>query len=127
MKLDRAEFWNVAEILRDELGHISHHADIGVRLLHRLECRGIGESGQLVHRDAALLSRYAQRIRAALLGSAEHGRDRVPAVEESFQRCLAEILLADDRDPHVAASSHDYRQGSSLHAGPTLATAASAS
>ncbi len=104
MKLDGAELRYVAEILRHELGHVGHHADLGVCLPHRLQRGRIGQLRELMDRHAAFLRGDAQRIGAALLGRAEHGGDRVTAAEERLERCLAEILLANDGDPHVTAS-----------------------
>ena len=125
MELDGAELGNAAEILRRELGDIGHHADLGVGLPHCLERGGIGQPGELMHRHAAFLGGDTQRIGAPLLRGAEHGRHRIAAVEERLQRCLAEILLANDGDPHVTASRGcGSFWHASMHGGPALATVA---
>jgi hypothetical protein len=100
--LDRAVLRNGHELLRRELQDERHDADIGVRILHRLNGLGRAQRLELMHLQAFFLGGGPQRIRAGafLLRRAKHRGDGVPACEKRFQHGFAEILLTDDRDLH---------------------------
>src|ERR1019366_4406363 len=101
MELDGAESRDLAQGLRHELGHEGHDADLDVGLPHRVQRGEVGQFGELMHCQPALLGGEAQRVGTAFLGGAEHGGDLIPAVQEGLHRGFAEILLADNGDAHV--------------------------
>ena len=93
------------EVLRGELQHERHDADVGIELLHRrLRLFGF-QARELEHRDALFLGRDLERIRpgAGLFRRAEHTGDLVAAREECLEHRLGEVLLADEGDSHHAA------------------------
>src|SRR5205814_2300203 len=92
-------------LLRRELQHEGHDADVGAEVLHRAGRLGALERGELEHLEALLLRRDLHRIGLAALffRRDEHPRDAVAAREERVQHRLAEILLTDDGDLHQAA------------------------
>jgi len=98
VELDRAERWNRAERLRDELRDESHHADIGVCRPQRRQGLGVGQPREGMGRHACSLAGEPQRIGAALFRGAEHGADGIAAGQERLEHGLAEGLLADDCD-----------------------------
>jgi hypothetical protein len=102
--LDRAALRDVDEILRRELQHERHDAEVDVELFQGLLCLITLQGGELEQRHALLLRRHLERIgaRTGLLRRAEHARHLVLAREERLEHRLAEILLADDGDFHAA-------------------------
>ena len=109
MVLDRPVPRNADEILRGELQHEGHDADVGIERLQRRACLIAPERGELVHAHAPLLGGTPERIspRARLLGRAEDPRDLGAAREERLEHCLPEILLADDGNAHAGVLSRD--------------------
>src|SRR2546426_10409174 len=103
--LDRAVLGDVDEVLRRELQHESHDAQLCVEFFESIFCRVRLQRLELKDGNALFLRRGLQRVGpgAGLLGRAEHARDLVAAREESLEHGLAEILLAYDRDSHYAA------------------------
>jgi hypothetical protein len=101
--LDRPVPGDVHELLRGELQHEGHDADVGIERLHR--GRGLGrlERGELEDLQALLLGGdpHGVRLAAGLLGGDEDARDGIAAGEEGFEDGLAEILLADEGDFHL--------------------------
>ncbi len=104
MKLDGAVFRNADEILRRELQHESHDADLDLQLQHCFSCLRGFKALKLKNLNPLFLRRDFQRIGpgAWLLGRAEHAGDMVAAREQRLEHGLAEILLADDGDFHQA-------------------------
>src|SRR3990170_2899556 len=102
--LDGAALRDVDEILRRELQHERHDAEVDVELFQGLLCLIALQGGELEQRHALLLRRHLERIgaRAGLLRRAEHARHLVLAREERLEHRPAEILLSDDRDFHAA-------------------------
>src|SRR6266571_1210984 len=103
--LDRALLRDPHELLRRELQHESHDADVGVERAHRIECFLVAQRLELEDLEAFFLRRRLERIglRSLLLGRAEHAGDLVAAGEKRFENGFAEVLLSDDRDSHQAA------------------------
>ena len=92
------------EVLRRELQHERHDAEVGVELLQR-RLRVLGfQARELEHRDALLLGRNPECVRpgAGLFRRAKNARDLVATREKRFQHRLAEVLLPDDRELHAA-------------------------
>jgi hypothetical protein len=102
--LDRAVLRDTDEILRRELQHESHDANVCAGVFHRLHRFWRLQRLELVDLQPLLRSRYSQRVGASalFLGGAKDRSDLVAAREECFQHGLAEVLLADDRDLHAA-------------------------
>src|SRR2546428_317288 len=96
---------NVDEVLRRELQHESHDAQLCVEFFESIFCRVRLQRLELKDGNALFLRRGLQRVGlgAGLLGRAEHARDLVAAREKGLEHGLAEILLTDDRDAHQAA------------------------
>ena len=99
-------FGHLHEILRRELQHEGHDADVGAEPLHRGDRVGVLERGQLEDLQALFLRGDLERIglAALLLRRAEHTRDDIAAREEGLEHRSSEVLLADDRDLHQAAT-----------------------
>jgi hypothetical protein len=102
--LDGAALRDVDEILRRELQHERHDAEVDVELFQRRLGFFPLETRELEKRNPLFLRRDLQRIGpgAGLLRRTEHARDLVLAREERLEHRFAEILLADDRDFHAA-------------------------
>jgi hypothetical protein len=102
--LDRAFLRDADEVLRRELQHEGHDADVDVQVLQRLLRVIAFQRRELKHLHALLLRRDLQRIGTGprFLGSTEHTRYFVLAGKERFQDGLAEVLLTNDGDFHAA-------------------------
>ena len=100
--LDRAVFRNLHEVLRRELQHESHDADVGVGVSQGLRRFRRPQRLELMNLQAFFLRCRAQRVRprAFFLRRAKHGHNFVSTREKSFQHCFSEILLTDDCDFH---------------------------
>ena len=102
MELDRAALGDADELLRRELQHERHDADVGVERLHRrrglrrLERRELEDLESLFKRHDL----HGVRLAALLVGRAEDACDRVAAGKKGFKDGFAEILLTDDCDAH---------------------------
>src|SRR5207244_7630472 len=89
--LDRAVLGDVDEVLRRELQHESHDAQLCVEFFESIFCRVRLQRLELKDGNALFLRRGLQRVGpgAGLLGRAEHARDLVAAREESLEHGLA--------------------------------------
>ena len=87
MVLDRAEARYVDEVLRRELQHERHDAEIGIEALHRRFRLVALERGKLEQLHALGFGRGLERIGscARLLGRAEHAGDLVATLEERLE------------------------------------------
>src|SRR5882672_5079577 len=104
--LDHALLRDLHELLRRELQHIGHDADIGIQCAQRIVCIFVPQRRELVDLDALLLRGDLQEIRlgAFFFGSAKHSGHFVTACKKSFQNGLTKVLLADDRYFHGQAA-----------------------
>ena len=119
MILDRSMFWYVHELLRRELKHKSHDADISAGGLHRPRRFRIAQRFELMDRQTFFLRGRPQRIRpsAFFLGRTEYSRNIVSAGEKRFEHGFAEILLSDDGDFHFVLLLRRPGEGSGLFLG----------
>jgi hypothetical protein len=105
--LNHAVTWDGGEILWYELQDVGHDTKIDIERAQG--CGGLFclKGGQLPQGNARLLCGTTERIGlgASLLWSAEHACDRIAALHESLEDCLAEILLSNDRDAHSSLSA----------------------
>src|SRR6267378_3061004 len=96
--LDRALLRDLHELLRRELQHECHDADVGVERAHRVERLLVAQRLKLEDLEALFQRRGLERIglRALLLRRAEDAGDLVAACEKRLEDRLPEVLLADD-------------------------------
>ncbi len=95
---------NVDEILRRELQHERHDAEVGVQRAHGIVRLLVAQGLELEDLELLLLRRraYGVGFRPGFLRRAEHARHFVSAREKRFQHRFTEVLLTDDRYFHKA-------------------------
>src|SRR5688572_15386673 len=103
--LDGAVLRDPDELLRRELQHEGHDADVGGEVLHRLRGFRALQRRELEELESLLLRRdlHGVGLRALLLGCHEDARHGVAAREEGLEDRLAEILLSDDGNFHCCS------------------------
>ena len=91
------------ELLRRELQHVGHDADVGVEVLHRRRAPpGSRSDGnwKTFSPFSSAATVMGSAFAPSFSGAHEHAGDRVAAREKCFEHRLAEVLLTDDGDSH---------------------------
>jgi len=103
VELNHAAVRNIDEILRYELKHVGHDAELGVEVAQGLARLVALQRAKLINRDAPLFRRQAQRIGGCaglLLGGTEHAGHGIASIHECVEHCLTEVPLSYNGNSH---------------------------